>query len=228
MCHLPIPTGVITIRNCRRILCRHQSRSSGRNRRSRSSRCRSPSSSEVSTSASEESGWESDRKCRRLEPQPTSRTVSLVPSRWISSRRSLSLKSEIGWDVKAMEIWLHLMMAPKISYFPNEAKGTANTSTMGPIAIRHPGVCWLYNTGNRKSAGLCKYKHDCSACGSSQPAAHCTRPSQNNLQSPVYNVMSKTPVKVAELGPWLDNYLNKLGRNSSGFTYGLMIPIILS
>lgn len=64
-------------------------------------------------------------------------------------RRRLSLQPEIGWGVKATDVWLRLMMAQKAS--PFQSTGAASSpSVQGAVAVRRPGACWLYNDGHCK------------------------------------------------------------------------------
>lgn len=97
--------------------------------------------------------------------------------------RRLSLQPEIGWGVKATDVWLRLMMAQKQSPF-QPAAAASGSGTSGAVAVRRPGACWLYNEGHCKFFGLCKYKHECSACGGPHPAARCSRPSGPTAKPP--------------------------------------------
>lgn len=90
-------------------------------------------------------------------------------------RRRLSLQPEIGWGVKATDVWLRLMMAQKSAPF-HAAATVPGPNSSGAVAVRRPGACWLYNDGHCKFFGLCKYKHECSACGGTHPASRCNRP----------------------------------------------------
>lgn len=96
-------------------------------------------------------------------------------------RRRLSLQPEIGWGVKATDVWLRLMMSQKQLPFQPPA-AASGSSTSGAVAVRRPGACWLYNEGHCRFFGLCKYKHECSACGGPHPAARCSRPSGSTIK----------------------------------------------
>lgn len=98
-------------------------------------------------------------------------------------RRRLAIQPEIGWGVKATDVWLRLMMAQKPSPFQSPATGSSS-AIPGSVAVRRPGACWLYNDGHCKFFGLCKYKHECSACGGPHPASRCTRPTKPPSRNP--------------------------------------------
>ncbi|XP_069813242.1 uncharacterized protein [Dendropsophus ebraccatus] len=107
-------------------------------------------------------------------------------------RRRLSLHPDIGWGVKATDVWLRLMTAPQRSYsFPSAATAAGAPAAQGAVAVRRPGACWLYNEGHCRFAGLCKYRHECSSCGGTHPALRCrsnsgksTRPSTSDPKDP--------------------------------------------
>lgn len=113
-------------------------------------------------------------------------------------RRKLTFQPEIGWGMKAMDVWLLLMMSQKPVPFPS----TAAKPGIGPgsVAGRRTGTCWLFNEGHCKFYGLCKFRHECSSCGGNHPAAY----SQKSLGVGNSRVMQKTPVSAIAMQPWLD------------------------
>lgn len=98
-------------------------------------------------------------------------------------RRRLALHPEIGWDSKATDLWLRLMMAQKPS-FPSGATGAGASPASGSVASRRPGTCWLFNEGHCKFYGLCKFKHECSACGGNHAATRCPKPAPSAANRP--------------------------------------------
>ncbi|XP_069584840.1 uncharacterized protein [Ranitomeya imitator] len=92
-------------------------------------------------------------------------------------RRRLAANPQLGWGMKATDSWLRLMMAQRATQsFHGPAAGSGNNAAA--TVMRRPGSCWLFNEGHCKFYGLCKYRHECSACGGSHPVAKCTRPPQ--------------------------------------------------
>lgn len=72
--------------------------------------------------------------------------------------RRLALHPEIGWGVKATDLWLRLMMAQKAQPFPSAAAGSSS-NVQGAVAMCRPRAYSLYNKGHCKFIALCKYNH---------------------------------------------------------------------
>lgn len=99
-------------------------------------------------------------------------------------RRRLALHPEIGWDSKATDLWLRLMMAQKSS-FPSGAAGAGAGPASGSAASGRPGTCWLFNEGHCKFYGLYKFKHECSTCGGPHAAVRCPKPAVESVTKPI-------------------------------------------
>ncbi|KAG8538156.1 hypothetical protein GDO81_023203 [Engystomops pustulosus] len=103
-----------------------------------------------------------------------------------------ALNPEIGWGVKAADVWLRLMVSPKPP-FQAAATSTSASSAAAGVAVRRPGACWLFNEGHCKFFGLCKYKHECSSCGGSHAALRCTRPAVKSGRTNTHAQEQKDP-----------------------------------
>lgn len=126
--------------------------------------------------------------------------------------------------MKAMVVWLQLMMLQKISPFPVAASSSVQGA--GPSIHRRPGACWLFNESHCKFFGLCKFKHECSTCGGAHVAARCNKSTKPGGKQPA--VDGKEPVSVDAMLPWLDLYPNRSDAAvlRNGFSYGFMIPFV--
>lgn len=89
-------------------------------------------------------------------------------------RRRLSLQPAVGWDMKATDVWLRIMTAPRPQPFQPGTAG-ANPPAGGPVAVKRPGTCWLFNEGHCRFYGLCRFKHECSTCGAFHSASKCPK-----------------------------------------------------
>ncbi|XP_069605972.1 uncharacterized protein [Ranitomeya imitator] len=145
-------------------------------------------------------------------------------------RRRLAVNPHLGWGVNATDSWLWLMMAQKtMQPFPGASAGSA--SNAGSAVVRRPGTCWLFNEGHCKFYGLCKYKHECSACGGPHSASKCSKTPQKSISNKSSaGVSHLTPVSVKSMEPWLSRYPNKpaAAQLSFGFSFGFFIPFIFS
>lgn len=88
-------------------------------------------------------------------------------------RCRLCLQLDIGWDTKAPDEWLRLMMPQRPHPFP--AVATNPATGQGSVAARHTRTFWLFNEGHCKFYGLCKFRHECSSCGGTHAVVQCLR-----------------------------------------------------
>ncbi|XP_075203963.1 uncharacterized protein LOC142310334 isoform X1 [Anomaloglossus baeobatrachus] len=141
-------------------------------------------------------------------------------------RRRLALQPEIGWGVKATDVWLRLMMSQRP--FQPAAAPPQHPTVKGerPCVDRGHAGCLTRATAVSLA---------CVNTGTSVPlvAGSMPRQSVQNLadkSARQVQLKEKTPVKVEEMGPWLDQYPNKSAAACLrvGFTYGFFIPFVFS
>lgn len=99
--------------------------------------------------------------------------------------RRFALQPSVGWDMKASDLWLRIMTAPRPQPFPSSATGLAPPAG-GLVAVKRPGTCWLFNEGHCRFYGLCRFKHERSTCGAGHSALKCPKgQKQSGRPSPV-------------------------------------------
>ncbi|OCT95423.1 hypothetical protein XELAEV_18013112mg [Xenopus laevis] len=79
-------------------------------------------------------------------------------------RQKMAVQTSIPWGTKDVDLWMG-MMAPR--------------PVTNPPILQKPGqkynTCWAYNDSACKWQGNCKFKHECSHCGSNHPAFRCVK-----------------------------------------------------
>lgn len=118
-------------------------------------------------------------------------------------RRRLSLQPEIGWGVKATDVWLRLMMAQKQSPFQSAAAASGSGTSHWPSADREHVGCTMRDTVSSSVSVSTSMNAPPVAVLTQSPVvpAPLVRP-----LSPRVAPKGKTPVSVTKMLPWLDIY----------------------
>ncbi|XP_068106058.1 uncharacterized protein [Hyperolius riggenbachi] len=90
-------------------------------------------------------------------------------------RQCMSIRPSLRWDQKDICLWLRLLVAPTAAELEHGSPFHAE-ARYAPPAWQKRGVCWSFNEGACKWGATCKFKHQCSRCGSRKhPETRCFR-----------------------------------------------------